>query len=155
MRLRQRGVTLVELVVAIVVVGIAAGGVLLVFAETVRHSADPMLRQQALAVAEAYLDEILARPAADPDGSSAGESRATFDDVMDYHGLADAPPRTQDGAVLDLDADGQPDLAGYEVTVSVDPAASLGGVTLARVDVRVRHPPQVDVLLSGYRYGND
>lgn len=154
-RRAQRGMNLVELVIAIVIISIAAAGVLLVYAETVRHSADPMIKQQALAVAEGYLDEILVRPVADPDGTSAGEARSTFDDVLDYAGLAESPPRTQDGSVLDLDADGQPDLAGYSVSVTVDPGADLGGVTLARVDVRVQFPPVVDFVLTGYRYGND
>ena len=57
---------MIELIIAIVVISIAATGVLLVYATAVRYSADPMVQQQALAVAEAYLDEILARPASDP-----------------------------------------------------------------------------------------
>ncbi len=45
----QSGVTLVELVVAMVVISIALGGVLLVLNYTTRHSADPVLRHQASA----------------------------------------------------------------------------------------------------------
>jgi MSHA pilin protein MshD len=71
----QRGVTLIELVIFIVVVSIAVVGLLQIFARTTASSADPQLRKQALAIAEAMLDEIegarftfcdpLADPAAD------------------------------------------------------------------------------------------
>jgi len=145
---RQRGVNLIELIIAIVIISIAITGVLMVFAVTVRHSADPMIQQQAVAIAEGYLEEILARPVTDPDGTNAGETRATFDNVGDYHGLVETPPREQNGNPL-------PGLTGYTATVTVsasnfgpagDPA--LGGV---RVDVRVTYPPDVDTTLSAYR----
>lgn len=146
---RQSGISLIELIVAIAVIGIAAGGVLLVFAQTVIHSADPMVQQQALAVAEAYLDEILARPAADPDGSNAGETRSTYDDIGDYAALGtQSPPRDQNDVPLT-------ELAGYSVAVTVAPNRSLGPpgetVPATRVDVRVTYPPVVDLTLTGYQ----
>lgn len=147
---RQRGVNLVELVIAIVVISIACTGVLLVYATAVRYSADPMIQQQALAVAEGYLDEILARPVADPDGSNAGETRATFDDVGDYAGLSDSPPQDQAGST-DWNGDGQPDLPGYAVSVAVFPGQALSGVLMSRVDVTVSYPPVVSFTLTGYR----
>lgn len=147
---RQRGVNLVELVIAIVVISIACTGVLLVYATAVRYSADPMVQQQALAVAEGYLDEILARPRTDPDGVEAGETRATFDDVDDYAGLSDSPPRDQNGS-SDWNGDGQPDLPGYTVTVAVTPAEAVNGVAMSRVDVTVSYPPVVNFTLTGYR----
>jgi MSHA pilin protein MshD len=155
-RARQRGVNLVELVISIVIISIVTSGVLLVYAQAVRFSADPMIQQQAVAVAEAYLDEILARPVADPSvaetgGPEAGEARATYDDVQDYAGLSDAPPLGQNGVAADVDANGQPDLAGYQVDVSVVPNEVLNGVTMARVDVRVRYAAVVDLTLTGYR----
>lgn len=55
---RQSGLTLVELVIFIVVIGIAASGVLLVMNYTASRGADPQLRKQALAVAEALLEEV-------------------------------------------------------------------------------------------------
>jgi len=147
----ERGVNLVELVVAIVVISIATTGVLLVFATAVRYSADPMIQQQALAVAEGYLDEILARPVVDPDGTQAGESgRATYDDINDYAGLSDSPPLDQNGSA-DWNADGQPDLPGYTVSVAVFPNQNLNGVLMARVDVTVTYAPVVNFTLTGYR----
>jgi len=151
-RRRQAGVNLLELIIAIVVISIATTGVLLVYAQVVRHSADPMIQQQALAVAEAYLDEILARPVADPDGTSAGETRATFDNVADYHGINDSPPLNQAGSA-DWDGDAQPDLPGYAVSVAVIPNENVNGVLMSRVDVTVSYGTVVNFTLSGYRCG--
>jgi MSHA pilin protein MshD len=149
-RARQQGVNLLELIIAIVVISIATTGVLLVYAQVVRHSADPMIQQQALAVAEAYLDEILARPVADPDGTNAGETRATFDNIADYHGIADSPPLNQNGSA-DWNGDGQPDLPGYAVSVAVAANENVNGVMMARVDVTVTYGTLVNFTLSGYR----
>lgn len=154
---------LVELVIAIVIISIASVGVMLVYAQVVRYSADPMIQQQAVAIAEGYLDEILARRFSDPPagvgetgGAETGETRATYDDVQDYNGLSDSPPQDQSGAVADLDADGQPDLSGYQVDVTVTTAGvTIGGVAMAQVDVRVRYGTRVDLTLTGYRALND
>ena len=156
---RQRGLNLIELVIAIVVISIATTGVLLVYATAVRYSADPMIQQQALAAAEAYLDEILARPACEPaapscgaetGGAEAGETRSTYDDVQDYAGLSNSPPLDQNGNA-DWDGNGQPDLPGYTIDVSVAPNQAVNGVLMARVDVRVRNGNVVDFTLTGYR----
>ena len=42
-RSRQRGVTLIELVVSIVILSVASAGILMVMTQTVLSSADPML----------------------------------------------------------------------------------------------------------------
>jgi MSHA pilin protein MshD len=55
---RARGVTLVELVVFIVVVGLAVAGIFTAFNTLVAGSASPEVRKQALAIAESLLEEI-------------------------------------------------------------------------------------------------
>ncbi|MGZ8260709.1 MAG: type IV pilus modification PilV family protein, partial [Caldimonas sp.] len=59
---RSAGLSLVELLIFIVVVGIAIGGVIVVYDRAVRGSADPIARKQALAIAESLLSEVLAQP---------------------------------------------------------------------------------------------
>src|SRR5690606_35269826 len=59
--MRARGFTLVELIMGIVVVSVAVGGVLLAMRTTVSKSADPMIAHQGIAIAEAYLEEILTK----------------------------------------------------------------------------------------------
>lgn len=63
---RQRGVTLIELLVFIVVLSLGLAGLLTVFNQVVRNSADPLLTKQALAVADAMLEEILLKDFCDP-----------------------------------------------------------------------------------------
>jgi MSHA pilin protein MshD len=58
----QRGLSLIEMVIFIVVVSIAVAGVLLVYNQAVRGSADPMVRKQAVAIAESLLTEVLLQP---------------------------------------------------------------------------------------------
>lgn len=146
-----RGFTFVELVISLIVLGIAVAGVLLVFTQTVTQSADPMIREQALAITEAYLEEVVSKHFDDPDGGEqftagpeAGETRATFDDVWDYHGLGGAPTRP-DGTNAGLAA-----LSNYTTDVQVGNAV-LNGVNAALIVVTVSHPGGISVSLESYR----
>lgn len=144
---RQHGVTLVELLVSIVIVSIAASGVLGVLSMTTAASADPMIRHQAAAIAEAYLEEIMLKPISDPDGVDGEAARADFDDLDDYNGLVDTGVRDQFGAPIAA-------LGSYNVGVSVAPSSGLPSVPVAdalRVDVVVTHGSDINFVLSGYR----
>src|SRR5438094_619138 len=57
-RLRQRGVTLVELILFMVITPIDLDGILKVMRLTPANSADPVKRKQALLLAEAMLEEV-------------------------------------------------------------------------------------------------
>ncbi len=144
---RQAGLTLVELLVSIVIVGIAASTVLGVFSTTAGSSADPLIRHQAAAIAEAYLEEIRLRSFADPDGSDGEGARADFDDVDDYDGLVDVGARNQFGnAILGL--------GDYTVSVSVANSSALGGLSsgdVLRIDVLVSRGNDISYRVSGYR----
>lgn len=144
---KQRGVTLVELLVSIVIVSIAASGVLGVLSMTTAASADPMIRHQAAAIAEAYLEEIMLKPALDPDGADGEAARADFDDLDDYDGLVDTGARDQFGAAI-------AGLGNYSIGVSVSPTGALPSVPVAdalRVDVVVTYGTDINFVLSGYR----
>jgi len=56
---RQAGLTLIELVMFMVIVGVAAAGIMGVFNIGASHSADPLRRKQALMIAEALMEEVL------------------------------------------------------------------------------------------------
>lgn len=73
----QTGVTLVELVVFIVIMGVALAGVLKVLEVTSRNSADPLIRKQALSIAESLLLEIQQQPFTFCDPDDANASSAT------------------------------------------------------------------------------
>jgi MSHA pilin protein MshD len=148
----QAGVTLVELILSITIISIALVGVLLVLGHTTRHSADPMLEHQAVAIAEAYLEEVLLKSYEDPDtglicGAAEG-SRSIFDDVCDYDGLSNVGAEDQYGGAVS-------GLEGYTVAVSIDTSATLndlsGSSEVLRADVQVTHPIGIDITISGYR----
>jgi MSHA pilin protein MshD len=161
-----RGVTLVELIVAIAIIGTGVAGILAVMDITTRRSADPMISQQAQLIAESYLEEILLKKFIDPDDDKVCPtregSRALYDNVCDYHGLNDSA-----GAVnqLGIPVDG---LGSYNVSVTVLPNASAttaavtlgtlsndyggGYIRVLQVIVVVTHDDfPVSVTLTGYR----
>ena len=144
---RQAGVTLIELVVSIVIIGIAATAVLGVIASNVQRSADPLVRQQAVAIATGYLEEILLKSYDDPDGVDGEAARTDFDDTDDYNGLVDVGARDQFGNAIAA-------LAPYTVSVSVSASTALpstGGGDVLRADVTVTRAPDVSFTVSGYR----
>ncbi|PHM19054.1 MAG: pilus assembly protein MshD [Curvibacter sp. PD_MW3] len=136
---RHAGFTLIELVIFIVIVSVGVTGILLVMNTVVASSADPMVRKQALALADSILEEILQKEYADPDGTSGETTRATFDDVDDYNGKSNS-------TFTDLPSS----LASYLITIVVDAPAPLNGVTTKRVRVTVSHGKE-SITLTGYR----
>lgn len=59
---KYRGVTLIELVVAITIIAIAVSAVLGVLAMASAESAKSMVRIQAVSIANAYLENVLQKP---------------------------------------------------------------------------------------------
>ncbi len=55
---RQQGLTIIELVIFIVIVGIAAAALVQVLNLASRNSVDPVRRKQAMLIAEAYMEEV-------------------------------------------------------------------------------------------------
>jgi MSHA pilin protein MshD len=139
---RQRGITLVELVVATVVIGVGLAGVLVVMNRNTAASADPLVLQQSVAIAEAYLEEVLSKDFA----PGPGAARPTFDDVHDYDGLNDTGARDQTGSPI-------PGLEAYDVRVAVTPRAlhDVGAADAVLVTVTVTGPFGSVVRLGGYR----
>jgi MSHA pilin protein MshD len=143
---RQAGTTLIELVIAIVIISIAVSAVLMVFSMNVGYSADPMIRHQAVAIAEAYLEEISLKAFADPGGGDGEASRDLYDDVDDYHGLVNVGARNQFDAAL-------PGLGDYTVSVTVTQSAlpSIAAIDNYLINVTVTHAANINFTLSAYR----
>ena len=78
--IRQRGVSLIELIMFIVIISVALAGILLVMNVTMRSSADPVVHKQALAIAESLLEEVELMPFTycDPDDASAVTAARSF-----------------------------------------------------------------------------
>ena len=147
---RQRGLTMIELIIFIVIVGVAAAGMVGVIGYTSTRSADPWQRKQAMLVAEALLEEVqlakftychpsdtAAETATSPAGCAnaalrentglqvAGETR-TFFNINDYVVTLGVPTSMTAG-----DSSGRiTDVTGsamvtnnYKAMVTIDPAA--------------------------------
>ena len=172
-RRHARGVSLVELVVFIVIVSVGIAGILGVMNLTTRASTDPLIQKQALAIAEAYLEEVLAMPFTycDPDdpvaadalnaaacatpenlGTEGGEIRAgapPFDNVSDYNRFAGVPANVDGAPITGLGA--------YQVAIAVtqhsltDGANPVPAAASLRVTVTVTGPGSTTAVLDGYR----
>ena len=167
----QAGLSLIELVMFIVIVGIGVAGILSVLNLTAQKSADPMIRKQMLAAAESLLEEVELMPFTfcDPDDPAAltapnpagcvtaegtttipvGEGRGTatpFDNVGDYGGTTISPLTDVSNSSIGM-------LAGYSATVNVATSA-LGGIAAAEsllITVTVTASTGESLSLSGYR----
>jgi MSHA pilin protein MshD len=148
-RRRARGMTLMELVLAIVILGVGLAGVLVAFNQAVFASADPMVRKQMLAIAEEMMEEISLKPfAPQPTAPAAGCARSSHHDVADYNGYTSA-------GICDIDGTAIPSLATYSVTVAVTAQAMPNGIAAAnalRIVVTVTHGGET-LTLTGYRTG--
>jgi len=151
LRQGQHGFTLIELIIFIVVVSAGLAGILSVMNTVVKSSADPMVRKQAMALADSILEEILLKSYCDPDtvdtstspatcGANTVESgRNTYDDVDDYNRLTQT-------AFTDLPTE----LSGYVISITVAAPASLSGVTMKKVTVTISRGSE-SISMSGYR----
>lgn len=123
---RARGFTLIEMIMAIVIISVGLAGLLSVFSTGVKSSVDPVVRKQLLSLTEELLEEIALKPfVAEANVAAGGCARAVFNDIDDYNGYATT------GQVCNLDGVPIASLDGYSVTVEVV-AAALEGVTDAR-----------------------
>lgn len=127
----ERGFTLVELILAIVILSVGVAGVLVVFSTTVKSSADPVIRKNMLSIADQMMEEIVLKPyaASANTGLVVGCARAYFNDINDYDDYNVGKPKPT--GICDAAGEPLPDLAAYSVEVTLDPDS----VTFATQDV--------------------
>jgi MSHA pilin protein MshD len=130
---RERGFTLLELVVTLVILGVAFAAIAGLVATLGGGSASPVLQTQALYIAEGYLEEAMLKAYADPDPPppNCAASRDLWDDIGDYACLDTAVSPTDSAGV------GIAGLSRYRVTMNVGNASTVGGATTRRVEVSV------------------
>ena len=165
----QSGFTLVELIVTIVVAGILFTLLASVLGPQTVRATDPLFSLRAAELGQAYLEEILGKrynensppgnvprcgetgaPACAGNGLDAGETlgnRTSLDDVDDYNGFTDSPPKDASGAT-------RPVYAGFSVSVSVVNAGGDLGLAAAdakRISVTVTDPRGASYVFAAYR----
>jgi MSHA pilin protein MshD len=175
---RQTGITLIELVIFMVIVGIAVAGILSSINFNIFHSADPVVKKQALAIAEALLEEIELMPftICDPDDpnvttatTAAGCTGGAYVEAMGPETIGGqvetryAAPffdnvndyngfSMASGAIMDI-TNTNLGLDGYAVAVTVVNKAINGIVAddSLLITVTVTGPLNTTVVLEGYR----
>lgn len=140
---RQAGFSLIEVIVAMLLVSVGVVGLLAAMNTTVRGSADPMLRKQGIAAAESLLEEIMLKDYANPPGGYSGSDRSQFDDVGDYDGYATT-------GIVGIDGTPIGGLGAYAVSVAVADV-TLNGIGAKRITTTITLPDGETVSLSAYR----
>ena len=142
---RMAGVTLVELVVAMVIVGIALAGLMTVYNRASIASADPLITQQMLAIGETMMEEVMLKPYESTTGTKS--TRAQFDALDDYASYAKQ-------TVTDVDGNAIAGLELYRVAVTVDSTGqtlpSVATSDVKRIVVTVWNGNQ-NLVLTGWR----
>jgi MSHA pilin protein MshD len=149
--LSQRGISLIELIMFIVIISTALVGILSVMNLTTAHSADTLVRKKAIAAAESLLEEIELQDFVSASGVTAAVTQAdrasAYHIVNDYNGFATAGVLPVSGVAA------IPGLEAYDVAVTVLPAA-LGAIppgNAVLITVSVTTPQGEAISLSGYR----
>jgi MSHA pilin protein MshD len=142
---RARGFTLVEMLIAIIVLGVGVAGVMLAFSVAAKGSGDPVVHAQMRAIAEEMLEEIELKPYSGAAGSASGCARDGFKTVGDYNGYSTAAL----GYVCSIDGTTY-QLPGYTVSVQVGTSALDGVGAARRIAVTVSHGSD-SLQLVGYR----
>lgn len=152
----QRGISLIELIMFIVIIGFALTGILVVMNQVMRHSADPLIHKQAIAAAESLLEEIELQDFISQSGVTNAVTQANraseYHIVNDYNGY----DTTAYGGGIYPVSGVVPiaGLEGYNANVTVTDTA-LGGITAGSavlITVTVTNPQsEIPIQISGYR----
>jgi MSHA pilin protein MshD len=149
---RSVGFTLIELIFFIVVMAVGLTGILSVSNTVIKSSADPLVRKQALAIAQSLLEEIVLKDFVKRSdstvlGFSAGGSRNLFDCVSDYNGYSTS------AGIVDVTGASVAGLGSYNVAPAVLVSATTltgSAVPVMKIEVSVSGPQGV-LKLIGYR----
>ena len=160
--MKQRGFSLIELVVSIVVLSIALGALSTSLFSSVGRSSDTLWQSKATQLAQAYLDEILAMRYQEDSplgggavsgncssgafGSDAGETeRSLYDDVDDYHGLTETANF--------LDSTISSNYSDYRVSINLfcKGPDDLASTSSKLIVVTITSPTQKNIVFSAFR----
>jgi MSHA pilin protein MshD len=148
---KQRGISLIELIIFIVITSVALTGILLVMNQVTRHSVDPLIHKQALAAAESLLEEIELQDFISQSGVTNAVTQANrtseYHIVSDYNGFASTGIFAVSGAAA---------IAGLEnydasVTVTNEALNGIAAGSAVRITVTVTDPQGTAITMDGYR----
>jgi MSHA pilin protein MshD len=151
---KQRGISLIELIMFIVIISVALVGILLVMNQVTRHSADPLIRKQAMAIAESLLEEVelqdfIAESGVATASVTVANRSTAYHIVSDYNAFnMPSPPGIY--SIADATA-AVPGLASYSASVTVGAQENIGGASAVRITVTVTDPQNNAITIDGYK----
>ena len=155
--MRQRGISLIELIMFIVIISVALAGILLVMNTTNKSSADPLIHKQALAAAESLLEEVELQDFISASGVTAcptGPNPVTqANRASQYHIVCDYNNFNTTGIYPVSGVAPIAGLGSYNANVAVA-NAGLGGIaagSAVQITVTVTDAQGNPVTISGYR----
>ncbi len=175
-KIKHSGISLVELIMFIVIVSLGIVGILSVMNVTTKASADPMLRKQAVAIAESLLEEIELQAftfclSTDANATTAINTVACSGGAASSEDVLPATARVSNALNIPRVANNVADYtglnlpviydingvaagtAGYSAVVNITQVAALAANNDAlRIDVTVTDPGANTYLLTGYRF---
>ncbi len=158
----DKGITLVELVMAIAIVSVAVAALMNAYSQSVNASADPMIQRQMLAIAEAMMEEIRSYPYLDSVDVAGGMTPLPLASVRCTSGQNvcgfDPANTGKDYTVGDLSGSFGSGFGAYSINVRVlrsssdlDTDPSIRDIT-QKITVTVSHTAMPnDIVLVGYR----
>ena len=150
------GLTLLESLIAAVLLAVVAGSVIAPFTAGAQNNAQEARQTLAVSLAQGLMEEVLSKAFSDPDGSEAGETgRSAWDDMMDYNGYKEVEGAivSADGAALTGSA-----TAGLSRTAAVRKMILMAGPgesgTFAEIVVEVQYHGTAIIRLVRLAYDN-
>lgn len=158
-RQRTDGFSLIELVITIVIIGLALTALTSSLFSAVGRSADPLWQAKATHLSQAYLDEILAMRYQDNSalgggavgtctigGAEAGEaSRSLYDDVDDYDGLTESADF--------LDSSASSNYSDYNISIDVTCVGPTNAASTSSklIAITITSPTNQRLVFSAFR----
>ncbi len=155
----QNGITLIELVISIVVLGIALTAIVSAISTSVGRSSGVLLQDRMIELSQAYMDEILGKrfdedtpiggypPVTNCSINTEEGNRANYDDVDDYNGLNEVPTSQTTANFANY--------SDYRVAVSVACAGTDIGLSAdkwaKRIQVNIAAPTGQVMVFTAYK----
>jgi MSHA pilin protein MshD len=157
LRSAARGLTLLECVLAMVILPLAVTAITYAVVAGQQQSGEALRRARAARLAEAMMEEILSRPYADPQGSSAlgpeaGEStRLLYDNIDDFHGLTEAAGSLKDATLANCPSVLQKFGRSVSCSLGSVTAGGLGAISGIHITVTVTENGSPVVTLTRFK----
>lgn len=153
--IKQRGISLIELIMFIVIISVALVGILLVMRQVTMHSADPLIHKQAMAIAESLLEEVELQDFIDQsDGVTTtcpvASAVSSTNRASDYH-IVDCYKTLTTTTGINNESLGLSGTYTASVGITAEALGAVAAGSAVRITVTVTDPQANTIAIDGYR----